>query len=183
MKAWYLDGSMAAYSVAGNMITQGAGSQDPAVLLAEPKRSHSPVLPGVVCSAGHCGDATDTPGHRRHYLQPASALDNGHGVATIAAVALGPAREEDLTSINFTVATCLIVGIAMLREARAAGEAARNALVPVSVFTTHAIPAGESGKPLRLPGVTWSYGIAYHDKWAYGASKAEYILQFERDHG
>lgn len=61
------------------------------------------------------------------------------------------------------------------------GSQPASTLAPVSLFTDKDIPEAEPGKPAWLPGKAWCYGIVYYDKWVYAVSKAEYILQFERD--
>lgn len=72
-------------------------------------------------------------------------------------------------------------GIALVPSAQAVDNATSNALVPVSVFTAKDIPEIEPGKPAWVTGATWSYGVAYYDKWLYAASQSDYILQFQRD--
>ncbi len=86
----------------------------------------------------------------------------------------------------------VLAGITLLHGVRAAdqpspsgvlqaGGATADALVAASVFTAQDIPQAEAGKQVWLTAKAWSYGIAYYDKWVYAVSKAEYILQFERD--
>ena len=57
------------------------------------------------------------------------------------------------------------------------------ALVPVTTFTSKDLPEPDPGKPAWAQGNQWSYGVAVYEKWVYAASTAEYVLQFEPDHG
>jgi len=78
-------------------------------------------------------------------------------------------------------ASLVFAGVTSMPATQAADNATPNVLVPASVFTDKDIAQPEPSKPVWLPGKAWSYGIAFYDKWVYAVSKAEYILQFERD--
>jgi len=97
--------------------------------------------------------------------------------------------------ITTVAVTFILAGFAMMPGARIGAAAPAGygdpagktnplssfALEPVSLFSAADIPEAEPGKPAWLPGKAWCYGIAYYDKWVYAVSRAEYILQFERD--
>jgi len=84
--------------------------------------------------------------------------------------------------VTAVVTVLMIAGMAITHGVRAADYPTTHALAPISVFTAKDIPEAEPGKPAWPTGdKTTNYSIVYYDKWVYVASRAEYILQFQRD--